>query len=310
MTPQHPIYIIGAGAIGKVLAVLLKREQRDLVIIRAGIDHLEAYTEKIEVELNDTETVIAEIGIRTLSSFSILNGLVLITNKSFGNPSLATALKTKISNTPIVILQNGLNVEQPFLDQHFPGIYRAVLFATSQPIAKNKFRFIPVAASPVGIVKGNTQTLQATVEKINTSNFQFTAEENIRPLIWTKTIVNSVFNSVCPLLETDNGIFYRNEKARHIAKRIIAEGVVMATANGIALHEEEVLNRLLLISKISGGQLISTYQDLLNKRRTEIEALNLAIAGIAAELNKADMVKEINLLGELIKLKSELLNGP
>jgi 2-dehydropantoate 2-reductase len=132
------------------------------------------------------------------------------------------------------------------------------------------------------------------------------AEASIQRVIWKKAIINCVFNSVCPLLETDNGIFYRNGNAKLIAQRIIAEGIEVASTKGIVLDPADVLNSLLMVSKFSDGQLISTYQDILNKRPTEIETLNFAIAGAAAAAKKEDAAREIRFLGELIALKSAL----
>ncbi|RFZ84203.1 hypothetical protein DYU05_00805 [Mucilaginibacter terrenus] len=37
-----------------------------------------------------------------------------------------------------------------------------------------------------------------------------------------------VFNSVCPLLEVDNGAFYREPAAMKLAERIIEECAIMA----------------------------------------------------------------------------------
>ncbi|MEI9956866.1 MAG: 2-dehydropantoate 2-reductase [Ferruginibacter sp.] len=307
MQIDNTIYIIGAGAIGKALAVFLKLNHKNVIIIRGSVDDGSYCFERIEVELNDCKIVTAEIEIRTISSFSNLNGIVVFANKSFGNPALAKALKTKINNAPIVILQNGLNIEQPFIDNDFSQIYRCVLFATSQQLAKNKLRFKPVASSPIGIIKGDIETLAAVVEQLDNHNFRFKVEENIQPVIWTKTIVNCVFNSVCPLLETDNGIFYRDEKALQIARRVIGECTGVAKAKGIVLDAEKVENSLLLISKSSEGQFISTCQDIKNKRKTEIETLNFAIVNFATELNMVDFVQETKLLGELITIKSELI---
>jgi 2-dehydropantoate 2-reductase len=49
--------------------------------------------------------------------------------------------------------------------------------------------------------------LENIILQLNNSHFQFRAEENIQPLIWKKAINNCIFNSICPLLETDNGSF-------------------------------------------------------------------------------------------------------
>jgi 2-dehydropantoate 2-reductase len=305
MTAQT-IYIIGAGAIGKVLTVFLKLQGKNVVIIRGSVDDQPSYTESINVELSDKTSLEAAVEFNTLSNFNILDGIIILTSKSYGNLQLATALLGKIKNSPVVILQNGLGVEQSFTDLNFPEVYRCVLFATSQMITKNKLRFKPVSVSPVGIIKGSETNLSTIVELINSDHFRFRAEKNIQPVIWKKAIINSVFNSVCPLLEIDNGIFHRNEKVLQLARRIIAECIGIAKEMSVVLTIEDVVETLLMISRASDGQLISTYQDIQNKRQTEIETLNFAIVQMAKKVGRENEVTETKLLGELTKLKSEL----
>ncbi|MEJ0105539.1 MAG: 2-dehydropantoate 2-reductase [Bacteroidota bacterium] len=300
------IYIIGSGAIGKALAVSLKHSNKNVIILRGSIDDTSSHTEKIQVVLPDNTMLEAEIEINTLSNFQELNGIIVLTNKSYGNKNLSAVLKRKVNNSPVVILQNGLGVEQVFVDDHFPEIYRCVLFVTSQSVAANQLRFKPVAVSPIGIIKGNNINLNMIAGQLNSPHFQFKAETNIQPVIWKKAIVNSVFNSVCPLLEIDNGIFHRNERALSIAKRIIGECIIIAKEKGIVLDAGEVIESLLLISKSSDGQLISTLQDIRNKRETEIDTLNFEIVRIAKSAGKESVVAETKLLGELTKLKSDL----
>ena len=114
-----------------------------------------------------------------------------------------------------------------------------------------------------------------------------------------------MFNSICPLLEVDNGVFHRNDAVLQIAKTVIEECLAVAKEYGIQLTTDDVLQNVLSISKMSDGQKISTYQDILNKRETEIETLNFAVAKAASRSGKVN-VPVTALLGELIKIKSEL----
>ena len=148
--------------------------------------------------------------------------------------------------------------------------------------------------------------LNSIVEQLDSSNFPFKAEPNIQTVIWKKAIANSVFNSICPLLEVDNGIFHRDKDALEMAKRVIIECISISRETGISLSAHEVVESLLLISKSSDGQLISTLQDIRNGRKTEIETLNFEIVKIATKLGKEDLVKETKLLGELVRMKSEI----
>ena len=287
------IFIIGAGAIGKALAVALKLSHKNVVLVRGSVDDGSRSVEKIEV-VNDGAKLEAEIEIGTFSRFSALDGIVVLASKSFGNDNLARKLQAKAKNSPLVVLQNGLGVERPFIDRDFPEIYRCVLFVTSQTISANQIRFKPVTISPIGIITGSKANLQLVVDQLNSSFFPFKAETDIQTVIWTKAIINSVYNSICPLLEIDNGIFHREAQALDIAKRVIAECAAIAKENGIDLEADEVVERLLLISQSSDGQLISTLQDINNKRQTEIETLNFEIVSVARKLTKITQSWKLN----------------
>ena len=303
---HQTIYIIGTGAIGKALAVFLKLAGKNVILLRGSVDNQLTSIEKYQVELNDKTIQEASIEVSTLSHFQNLDGIILLTNKSFGNDNLSKALKGKTGKSPLVVLQNGLGVEQSFINHGFPEIYRCVLFATSQATSQNTLRFKPVSISPIGLIHGGGTDLINIIEELNNPHFPFKAVEDIQTIIWKKAIANSVFNSVCPLLDVDNGVFHRNEMALVIAKRVVTECIAIANASGIVLNVDEVLESLVMISKASDGQLISTLQDIKNKRETEIETLNFSIVTIAKKLNKESMVTETKLLGELTKLKSQL----
>lgn len=211
----------------------------------------------------------------------------------------------KVKKLPIVFLQNGLHIENSFIDSGFSELYRCVLMATSESLTTNMVRFKLVAASPIGVIKGSDKVLQSIVVMLDTSIFSFRSEQDIQTIIWKKVISNCVFNSICPLLETDNGIFQRNDKVLQIAKTVIGECLTVAKEHSIGLTMDIVLQNILAISKMSDGQKISTYQDILNKRETEIETMNLAITK-AALLKGIPDVPVTALLGELVKIKSEL----
>ncbi|WP_256013981.1 ketopantoate reductase family protein [Desertivirga xinjiangensis] len=306
MHSENRIFIIGSGAIGKALAVFLKLAGREVVLVRGSVDKESSRTERIRVETANDIIHQAELEIATLSAFDEMNGIIVLTNKSYGNEHLSSVLKTKKGSSPVVLLQNGLGVEQAFIANDFTEVYRCVLFVTSQSIDDRSVRFKPVAFSPVGIEKGTSATLNTIVKHLHTADFPFSSEENIQHTIWKKAIINCVFNSVCPLLETENGIFHRNETALSLAKRLIAECTTIAACKGISISADEVEETLQQISKSSEGQLISTLQDIRNHRRTEIDTLNLEIVKIAHSLGKEHEVQSTQLLGELTKLKADL----
>ena len=300
------IYIIGAGAVGKTLAVCLQQQGKHVELVRGHVEDCVPHKQKIVLQFKDGAEVQEDIQVSTLKDHNRLDGLVVLTNKSFGNKALSEKLAAKAKDTPIVLLQNGLGVEQPFLEKGFPEIYRCVLFVTCQHTDENTISYKPIAESPIGIINQSTSNLKTVVDTLDTPNFRFVEETDIQRIIWKKAIANCVFNSICPLLEVDNGIFHRNEEVMSIAKRVIAECALIANKKGIDLGVFELEDQVLKISQMSDGQFISTLQDINNKRETEIDTLNFEIFRMAQALNVSDKVQETRLLGELVKLKSEL----
>jgi len=300
------IYIVGTGAIGKSLATFLRLAGQSVTLIRASVDDQPASVEAIRLQLPEDVELTAEVPVQTFSQLKDIEGPVLVACKAFGNKSLAAKLALKNADFPIVLLQNGLNVEQPFLDHGFTQVYRCVLMVTSQFTDLGFISFKPVAPCPIGVIAGGAGQLDEVLQQLQNPWFPFYLENEIQPLIWKKAITNCVFNSICPLLDTDNGIFYRSDHALELADRIILECIGVAKLSGISLNHREIRTMLLSISQRSEGQLISTLQDIRNGRRTEIEMLNLEILRLAREFNMEHLVRETRILGELTDIKSRL----
>ena len=303
MNSNETIYILGAGAIGFPLAAYLAHAGRNVVAVRTSANDVPKSTINVTVQ-NDTAPIQASVQTISLSNLNQLDGTIVVATKSYANSMIAQALKEKGATGALVIMQNGVGVETPFLDAGFPVIYRCVLYATSQPTSPYDFTFRPVSASPIGAITENEGNLDACVKHLTTDSFPFREEANIQREIWKKAIINVVFNSVCPLLDVDNGIFVRDQAAVDLATELVRECVTLTDKLSIGLSEQEVLQQLLVISKRSDGQYISTLQDIRNGRPTEIASLNLEIARVAAALEPSLYLPKIEFLGKMIVAKS------
>ncbi|GAB4043836.1 ketopantoate reductase family protein [Spirosoma litoris] len=302
---QTPIYIIGIGAIGMTLAVLLKHAGKNVTLIRGRSNQpLTDEDASVTVDCSDGNSFLESIPIRLLDQLDSLDGIVLLTTKTYGNQELAQRLLGKTGQSPLVLLQNGLGIEEPFLEAGFPAVYRCVLLATSQVSGPYTVLYKPVAASPIGVMRGHESRLANLVEQLDTSQFPFRVEQAIQQTVWEKVITNCVFNAICPLLGIDNGLFHRNTSALALAREVIGECIAVANEVGIRLNQQDVENRLIQISQRSDGQLISTLVDILHDRPTEIDSLNLAVARLATQLGKPELATRTRLLGELVQLRS------
>lgn len=305
---KDKIYVLGAGAIGLSLATYLFIKGKEVIAVRTSTDEVDSKQVEIAITGADERIWTAPIEMVSLAKLRVLDGVIVVTAKSYANDTIATRLKGMEISSPLVIMQNGVGVENPYLNLDTARIYRCVLYSTSQKDKNDSYKFVSITASPIGIVRGNEQELDYLVNELNTTAFPFVSHSDIKQEVWKKAIMNAVFNSICPLLEIDNGIFVRDEKASLLAQEIVDECLVIAHNIGIRLNAEEIMQQIFAISKKSEGQLISTLQDINAGRETEIDYLNLEIARLGETLIPAIKASTTKALGEIVKMKSKLRN--
>jgi len=301
------IYIVGAGGIGMPLAALLTGKGVSVTAVRTSTGNMEPRMTDVAVDLAESKLQRVRISTVSLSKINGTDGgIIAVTAKATANRSIAPLLFRRFGDLPLVVLQNGIDVEGPFIEAGFQKVYRCVVYATGQRVEPSTYRFREVAPSPIGAVHGGATEPVEIVDALSTPNFRFRTAERIEREVWKKAILNAAFNSICPLLRIDNGVFNREEAVARIAETILAESSEVARRIGIDLGTEELMDQLLLISRRSDGQLISTLQDLNSGKETEIDYLNLAISRAGAALEPPLDPRATRILGELVLAKSKI----
>jgi 2-dehydropantoate 2-reductase len=304
MSDAKVVYVLGSGSVGMALAACLVSDGKEAIAVRTR--NMQAPRETVDVRLHyGADSMRVSVETVGLSKLSNLDGIVAVTAKSYANASIAAALKNIARMGPLVVMQNGVGVEKSFLDARLGEVYRCVLYLTSQGTSDNEFGFHSIKSSPIGIINGDPMGLDSIVMALTTSRFPFHQEGNIQREIWKKAIINAVFNSICPLLNVDNGVFVREQAVAELAMDLVTECIALTDRLGLGLTRDELMEQILQISKSSDGQLISTLQDIRNGRQTEIEFLNLAMARTAAAQQPRIDLSRTELLGRMTLAKSK-----
>lgn len=305
---SNVLHILGGGAVGQALAVFLQLAGRRVCLVRTGGEGaaLSRQAARLQVTDGSQNHVEAEVECVGLQQLGRLTGPVAVAVKSHANATVAAALARCRCSGPVILLQNGLGVERPFLEQ-LPGasICRAVLYMSGERRSASSVVFRSIASCPVGAVSGSAAEGAVCANHLSTSAFPFHSVEDISPHVWSKTLLNAVFNSICPLVEADNGLFSRDPSALALASQVLQECLALAARYGVRLQENDLLDRLLAISRGSDGVLISTLQDLRLGRTTEMEALNGELARLAQALEPPQALSLTAALGRLVILKAD-----
>lgn len=305
MPTEETIYVLGAGAIGLPLAAFLARAGKRVLAVRTSVHDVPLGQMPVHVDCGD-HTVASTIDTISLARLPHLDGMIVVAAKLYANEAIAQALRAKGASGPVVIMQNGIGVEQPLLDALASETYRCVIYATSEATSNRAFAFRPVTASPVGCIRGTEAGLARCIRALSTDEFPLRTEGDIRREVWKKAIINTVFNSLCPLLGTDNGVFVRDDAVTGLARQLVSDCLAVTGRLGMDLDATEVMSQIAAISRRSDGQLISTLQDIRHGRQTEMQYLNLEIARVASTMQPPLPIPRIELLGTLVVAKSLL----
>ena len=116
--------------------------------------------------------------------------------------------------------------------------------------------------------------------------------EDVMSIIWEKLIGNCGLNPLGALTGLKNGQLIENEETRWLQDRVAEEALLVADAENIKLPWNDS-SGIVALCKATAPNQTSMLIDVLNERKTEIEAINGGVAdlgkkhGIAMPVNEA-----------------------
>lgn len=123
---------------------------------------------------------------------------------------------------------------------------------------------------------------------------------NIAVELWTKLIMNGVYNALSALTGMKYGNLVADPLATNVMKKVIQETVAVAGASGVTLSEPDVIEAAMQLGAAMAEATSSTAQDIARGRHTEIDYLNGYVARRGAELGVPAPVNQT--LHGLVKL--------
>ncbi len=294
------VLIYGGGAVGLGIAsfLLKSKDQVDIVarentvqalrkhgLVRTGI--WGDYSAKPATF--GSYTSLSKIGTKTYD-------YILVCAKSFDSSNAAKDLAQYDSlfgeNTKIVLFQNGWGNAETFLSFYDKEIiYNArVITGFSRP--KENEVTITVHADSIHIgslFNEDLERIEKLCQSIDKGGIPCEVTGNIEKDLWAKMLYNCALNPLGAILDVPYGELAEHEPSRIIMKGIVEEIFEVIKVAGHQTHWQSPKDFLEVFYK----QLVpdtakhksSTLQDILAKKKTEIDALNGAVIKLA-EKNK------------------------
>lgn len=258
------VAIIGLGAIGHVV----KRA-------------LEGHAEIVEVDRTRSPLRDGEPAVE----------VAVICTKTFGTAWAAEQAAKVLSPQGLALtIQNGLGNEETIAERVGARRAAAGVIYVGAALRPDGSLF---ATGPGRIELGTDPRLDALAAALAAGGMTVTRVADPRLAVWKKVLVNAAMNPTTAVFRITNG-----ELAVHPAGAPLADGIArevtrVATACGAAIAEDDGVAAWRQIATTLGANRSSMLQDVEAGRRTEVEAINGAVArsgervGIDAPLNRA-----------------------
>lgn len=281
------IVIIGAGAMGCLFAAFLAKSKEDVWLLdkdkenaaklnESGIS-LEGLSGSWQVKIKAT-SAIADIG---------KADLILICVKSFNTKSAAEEIMPLLGrDTKILTLQNGMgNIE---IISEIAGEERVIGGVTNEGatlIALGKIRHAGRGETIIGSSSGKTPVeMRAIREIFNKAGFETKMTRDIKSLIWSKLIINVGINALSAITRLPNGKLTEYEGTKRILRDAVTEAARIAKRKRIKLIFDDPLAKVEAVCESTSENLSSMLQDVLRKKRTEVDFINGVIVRLGQEL--------------------------
>jgi 2-dehydropantoate 2-reductase len=123
------------------------------------------------------------------------------------------------------------------------------------------------------------------------AGFETQVSQDLNGLLWGKLIVNVGINAIAAITRLKNGQLPQFPDILVLMEEAVNEAVRVAKVKDITLPYADPFHRVLEVCSATSGNVSSMLQDVLNKRPTEIDAINGAVVregkalGIATPVN-------------------------
>jgi len=298
------IAIVGSGALGSLLAALFSRAKADVLLFGRNKNRIE----KINREGLSVEGAAGKWKTRVKAScaFEEISAadLVILCVKSYDTKNAVSSFGGYLGKETVVLsLQNGLgNMEAVSEALPEERVIGGVTNIGAALLEGAGVRYAGKGETVIGRADGKvTVEMRPIRELFSSAGMELKISREIRNIIWSKLVLNAGINALSAVLRLPNGALVRSEGAKRIMRAAVTEAVRVSKRKKIKLVYDDPLAKAEAVCEATASNISSMLQDILSKRRSEIDSINGAIiriaqeAGIPVPVNVMlfDMVKSI-----------------
>jgi len=281
------IGVVGAGAVGGYFGGILARGGHSVTLI-ARSAQVEAIESKgLRIESATWQATVGSPQLKATTDLSALTAVdgVLLCVKSGDTETVSAQIGPFLApDCWVMSLQNGVDNANRASQVLGRAVIAAVVYVATAAPEPGLIRHFgrgdliignPAARSFAPLSDG---VLQDIADRFSDAGVPVKVSDAVTHALWSKLLVNCVFNGLSALSQMDYGTLAAHAPTRQIMQAILDEVLAVATAAGTPLTPAEAAEATDKIIQGMPRQRSSTAQDLVRRKLTEIDHLNGFIA--------------------------------
>ena len=282
------VAVLGAGAMGSMFGGLLGAGGLEVTLIDVWAEHVAAVRENgLRLVGDESERMVA-VAATTEPAEAGEADVVLVHCKAYHTAAAVGAAQTLFgADTVAISFQNGLGNEETIGE--VIGIERVLGGTTAQGasiLGPGAVRYYGDLPSQIGELGGGaSDRAERIAAALTAAGLQTTASAEIRRDIWKKLLTNVALGALSALADLSIAELIAVPELKANSLAALDEAATVARAAGIELSEDDTKAVLTKITGAGGtsANKSSMCVDVLNRRKTEIEVINGAVARLGRE---------------------------
>ncbi|MFQ5421390.1 MAG: ketopantoate reductase family protein [Anaerolineae bacterium] len=236
------ILVYGAGAIGGYLGAKLALAGHDLTIIDMEVTAGLINDDGLHITEGGQTAVVHPTAYPSVAALFMGDpptfDLILMGMKSYHLAEAVNPLAAFNANPPhIMTIQNGIDVEQPLVEQFGAECLIAGSFTT--PISKESSNRLVVEHSGRGLALASPagQDVRQWVNLFNQAGVKTIRAKNYEAMKWSKALLNIVGNATAAILNRRPGVIYKSAAMFDVELRMLQEMLAVMKKKGIPVMD-------------------------------------------------------------------------
>ena len=277
----NKVLVVGAGAVGAAVASIIHRSKPGFVHVLAEGERLERYRAEGFI-VNGIRHDFPLISPSEKGDFD----LIIVAVKSHHLDAAIKQMRLHVSPRTIILsLLNGILSEQIIAEAYGPCPLAMILGIDAVRIG-NETRFTSGGkisfGEPKNIQGRWTDRIAALARFFDSAGIGYEVPEDMLKTLWYKFMINVGVNQASAVLRAPYRVFQTIPEAKAAMASGMREVIALSQAVGVCLQEEDLARWEATLVTLNGDNMTSMLQDVLAKRKTEIEIF----AGTVVELGK------------------------